>query len=692
MMTTMVKNSITEKPLSKRLMLVVMALVLSLTACQNDQTDPVGSAKVAQSMEEVEVPDNFNYETTTKVQVNLNLQASNGSALKSVKVGFYNKKASVGGELLASAISNSEGKISATLSLPTYLDSISIRPNYIGLVSEAYVEISGEVIDLTIGGPNQSTFSSSLMSLAGKYTTKVVSYWEEWYKTLGEWDSQGVPDYLEKHSDHIKHEFLQDLNATLPEGKTVPDANPEYLADKNVNTRLKEKAEVWVTFVHEGAGWLNALGFYTYDLNNPPSSPEEIDSLIMVFPNASYKHSGGGLHSGDKVKLGVFEAGTGIGWFLVPDGWNSWFQEVIKTEGIKWSDKSFNTFTSSEYSQHMVALKDVKRELILLGFEDTSRPSGDNDFNDCIFYVTANPFTAVITDDIGNIKTSVDTDKDGVDDYSDEYPEDPERAYNSYSPAKDVFGTLAYEDLWPSKGDYDFNDIVVDYNHQLVMNADNKAVDLISTFKTRAIGGTYKNGFGYQLNISPEQVESVTGTELTQNYISTNANGTEAGQKNAVVIVYDNAYDHMSSPSGYTVNAVKGSPFVEPYVSNINMHFISPVAPEELGNSPYNPFIISNLRRGYEIHLPGQAPSTLVDETLFGTLDDRSLLHIDHYYKTTNKHPWAIHLPEKFDYPSEKSDIVKAYYYFVVWAESGGHAFPDWYQNIDAYRDEEYIY
>jgi hypothetical protein len=33
-----------------------------------------------------------------------------------------------------------------------------------------------------------------------------------------------------------------------------------------------------------------------------------------------------------------------------------------------------------------------------------------------------------------------------------------------------IYGTLAYEDLWPSKGDYDFNDLVVDYDFNIVKN------------------------------------------------------------------------------------------------------------------------------------------------------------------------------------------------------------------------------
>ncbi len=679
---------------SKKFIIAIMALSFLFSACQEEPSGgSVKSSKPAESMEELEIPDNFNFETTSEVQINLTLQATDGSPLNQVKVGVYDDKKENGGNLVASGITDASGQLSMAVSLPSYMDSVSIRPNYIGLISEAYVPLKGGVVDLTIGGPNESVLETTSMATQANMSTKVISYWDEWFHKLGDWDKKGVPNYLEKKRDHIKKDFLYDLNASLPEAKPVPTYNPDYLeGNKDMNTRLQEKAEVWLTFVHEGAGWLNSLGYYKYDLNNPPETVDDIDSLFMVFPNASYNNDGGGLKSGDKVSLGVFEAGTGIGWFLVPDGWNPWFISVIKSNSIKWSDKRFNTFTDEANAQHMVALKDEKRELILLGFEDTSRPAGDNDFNDCVFYVSANPFTAVITDEIRTIKTTTDSDKDGVDDNSDEYPDDPERAYNRYSPAKDVFGTVAYEDLWPSKGDYDFNDLVVDYNHQLVMNAQNKVVEMKSTFKTRAIGGAYKNGFGFQLNVTPDKIQSVEGTELTDGYIKTNANGTEAGQKKAVIMVYDNAFAHMSPVSGYTVNAEKGSRFVEPFVSNITVTFVSPQSESSLGSSPYNPFVMSNKRRGVEIHLPNFEPTDLCDQTLFSTEDDATNHMMEHYFKTKRNHPWAIHLPEKFDYPSEQSDIVNAYYYFEFWAESGGMAYPDWYKNSGIYRNNDYIY
>ena len=71
----------------------------------------------------------------------------------------------------------------------------------------------------------------------------------------------------------------------------------------------------------------------------------------------------------------------------------------------------------------------------------------------------------------------VDADNDGVQDSDDAYPNDAARAYNNVFPSSG-YSTLMFEDLWPSLGDYDFNDFVADYKINRVTNAANKVVEI----------------------------------------------------------------------------------------------------------------------------------------------------------------------------------------------------------------------
>lgn len=224
------------------------------------------------------------------------------------------------------------------------------------------------------------------------------------YNYLGTYNSQGKPNYLESISDTVTQSFLNDVDASLPEGKPVPTYNPQYIStNAQTDIWLKDSAAVWVTFVAEGAGYRNVLGFYTYDTASPPQSVNDIANETIIFPNVSASGSGGGLVAGDKVKIGSFSSGTGIGWFLIANGWNG--SGVGSGNWKVYSNPDFNPETIASDRFHNVLLNDSSNQRIVLGFEDIRRDyaSCDQDFNDAIFYVSANPYAAIVTDSMNTI-------------------------------------------------------------------------------------------------------------------------------------------------------------------------------------------------------------------------------------------------------------------------------------------------
>lgn len=287
-----------------------------------------------------------------------------------------------------------------------------------------------------------------------------------------------------------------------------------------------------------------------------------------------------------------------------------------------------------------------------------------------------------------------DADHDGVIDAEDEYPADAARAYNLYYPASNAFATLAFEDNWPYKADYDFNDLVIALQHKMVLSADYKLVDMYSKFSVKAIGASFHNGFGFEMNMSPAAIGSITGQSITENYLSFSGNNTEAGQSKAVVIVSDNMFKQLPHPgSGTGVNTTPGSPYVTPDTLQIHVALATPVSLSSIGSAPFNPFIIVNQVRGREIHMIDHAPTTLADASLFGTGADNSQAGAGQWYKTSNNLPWCILLPSTFDYSVEKSAIIDGYLMFGQWAESAGTQYSDWYlPGIPGYRDVNYIY
>ncbi len=288
-----------------------------------------------------------------------------------------------------------------------------------------------------------------------------------------------------------------------------------------------------------------------------------------------------------------------------------------------------------------------------------------------------------------------DSDGDGVDDELDDYPNDADRAFNVYYPNADDFGTLAFEDLWPGKGDYDFNDLVVDYQFKQVLNGNNQLVEFFLDYQVRAIGATLENGFGIEIpGIDPDNIASITGQEITESYLNLNTNGTEQGQSNAVIILFDNAFSKMEVPAGsFGVNTTPDAPYVEPVMEQLHVLLVDPISTQFTGFAPYNPFLIVDKTRGREVHLPGKTPTDLHDPAYFGQWFDNSNPSTGKYYQSAGNLPWAINLPTEFAYPIEKADITSAYLKFGAWAESGGSSFTDWYINQGAdYRNEAAIY
>lgn len=295
----------------------------------------------------------------------------------------------------------------------------------------------------------------------------------------------------------------------------------------------------------------------------------------------------------------------------------------------------------------------------------------------------------------GSTGSSGDTDGDGILNEDDDYPEDASRSFNNYFPASS-FGTLAFEDLWPARGDYDFNDLVVDYQFNTVTNKENKITEVYANFVVRAIGASYQNGFGFQLpnsNLNSSNV-NITGYSVLNNYIKMASNGLEASQNFPTIIVFDNAFDILPRIGGTVgVNTVPGAGIIAPDTVKIRMTFNqNSHTINDLNLVNFNPFIMINQERGKEVHLANYSPTALVEASYLATIHDDSDISSGRFYKTQENLVWAINIYESFDYPIEKSNIIYTHLKFSAWAESGGDLYPDWYLDKTDYRNIDSIY
>jgi LruC domain-containing protein len=283
---------------------------------------------------------------------------------------------------------------------------------------------------------------------------------------------------------------------------------------------------------------------------------------------------------------------------------------------------------------------------------------------------TINDLTFLPLDE--NDVQETDTDGDGVIDFYDEYPNDADKAYNSYTPSIYGWGSYAFEDLWPYQGDYDFNDMVINYRIVNIANSNDEMVETRFLLKVKNVGGSFHNGFGIELDMDESLIESFTGGLYTEGIINNNGKGLESNQAKPVIIPFDDAWNQVNSGE------------MEFIISYVN-----PIGIDQFGE--LNPFIFINGDRGREVHLANKPPTSLVNSALFGTADDDSDPANGRYYKNKTNLPWGIDIIHDFIFLQEKQAIINGYNRFAEWAESGGVDYPDWYKDQDGYRNNQYL-
>ncbi len=259
----------------------------------------------------------------------------------------------------------------------------------------------------------------------------------------------------------------------------------------------------------------------------------------------------------------------------------------------------------------------------------------------------------------------IDADNDGVADGDDDYPNDASRAYQSYFPTAG-YQTLAFEDLWPAQGDFDFNDMVISTKITYSADANNEKVDATFEISLDAMGAGASSGLAIRLlnsskqNFSGNIISSITGDAKAD---PDNVNG---------IIVFNDA---KAAQSEYYTNNGAG-PSKTPDVFTFTVTFASNSSVQTIMPDIY---IYRTDERGRETHLDGYYGSAVADVALYNTSMD-----VNGTYNTASGLPWAVEVitsDKSFKHPNEKVDILVAYPLFQQWAENGGNSAINWIQS-----------
>lgn len=441
---------------------------------------------------------------------------------------------------------------------------------------------------------------------------------------------------------------MESTDATL--NSTINPANVEFLT--------KSQADVAATYKYVNDQLTNASSpVAVHIINDLGNSINNLKPGIYILDGDATIAAGTTLtlnDGGDKNAVYIFKVSGNLlsfGSVKMKSGFtgvNVFFQ-------VNGNSKIENTFQGNLVSNGQIVLN------------PGSAPTGQMFSKQTIFFSGA------------KLDIPLDTDHDGINDYLDDYPLDATKAYNNVG--NGGVNTVAFEDQWPSKGDFDFNDVVMKTSYNYITNAQNKIVQIIGNFSLLATGGTKKNSFHIRFlgnKFSSRDID----------FASVNGGSFEATNSGVSFKLYDNMRNEMVE-----WNTIPGRPIspVKNYILTFN---VLKSAGWKVENIDVDPFIVNFVgasRR--EVHLPSYDPTSLADPSVLNTMDDGSATTT--YTSKVGSLPWAISIPaDHFDYPVELKDVTTALLHFGDWAESNPLIpYNDWYSNTaTGYRNTSLIF
>jgi hypothetical protein len=248
---------------------------------------------------------------------------------------------------------------------------------------------------------------------------------------------------------------------------------------------------------------------------------------------------------------------------------------------------------------------------------------------------------------------------------------------------------IAFEDLWPAQGDYDFNDLVISYRVIKRLNGAGLVESMDYIYSVTNIGAGYNNGFAIEIEgVNASAISSVTGQRNGNTGATQGANG-------AVIRFFNSANSFLNVPTTLTIN-------FDPAI-------VSGASAGELDVPPFNPFLIENGDATYEVHLPDGPYTGTTQPTVIpvfypsllpaGSNDDGNgdykvaagvTLDIPPVTDMENM-PWAINISGSFVPPLPGAFIIQGHLKFLTWAQSGGTSEVDWFLDDTGHRDNSYL-
>lgn len=291
--------------------------------------------------------------------------------------------------------------------------------------------------------------------------------------------------------------------------------------------------------------------------------------------------------------------------------------------------------------------------------------AGDKIFTESILLEGLSSIKRVFEIKAPGVDTSVtdlktpDRDLDGIPDALDQFPDDSNLASLVISPPEED-GTVAFEDLFPARGDADFNDYVVSYRVKEYLDASGKIKMIEGYFRHLARGAGYK----HELYITPPSGE-IESIQVTQYGFEGFFEMESSFDPSSPVLLLPSSDTTLNGGMVYS-----GSNYQKGKTSVLKIVYSTPAERNSAGAAPYDLFI-KVLNNGREVHMPG-----------YFTDKGGNDLYID-----DEGFPWALVIPGIWNWPYESHPVgdteskTGCYPEFNDWLLSAGKTQLDWYNH-----------
>lgn len=263
-----------------------------------------------------------------------------------------------------------------------------------------------------------------------------------------------------------------------------------------------------------------------------------------------------------------------------------------------------------------------------------------------------------------------------------------------YFPAKNKYATIMYEDLFPSKGDMDMNDVVIGLNIEYLLDNQGRVLGIRFNVEPRAIGSSYSLiGLAASLRSTPhmnivDQIYHSANPNLAPLFASSNTGSTylpESGITSSQVIpLTGNLREHIDNEKDLFLNVrnidayspVEKFSVIAEFNSDQKYHFsyYTFLDSARVGKINLDIFAVFD-SRGKEVHFKGQLPTNKFTIQYFMSTRPKS------DFSTVDNWVWAVLSPTSIRHPLEFVKIYHAYPSFKTWAEAGGKVGIDWFKS-----------